>query len=129
MSEALLLEKAQSAAEKAYAPYSNYPVGACVMTESGELFTGCNVENGSYSATVCAERVAIFKAISHGARVVTALALFTENRALPCGTCLQVLSEFARDGEILIYAGSPTGSVSYRLSELLPHAFQFKPKP
>jgi cytidine deaminase len=97
-----LLEAALAARAKAHAPYSRFPVGAAVRGASGRIYSGCNVENASSGLTVCAERVAVWKAISEGEREVVALAVITESGAMPCGACRQVLSEFAQDLPILV---------------------------
>lgn len=92
-----LLKAACQVRENAYAPYSNYPVGAAILTEGDRIITGVNVENSSYSLTTCAERNAVFKAVSEGIRRVLAVAVCTENAGSPCGACRQVLTEFAAD--------------------------------
>lgn len=97
-----LIAAASDARGKAYAPYSRFSVGAAVRTASGRIFAGCNVENASAGLTVCAERVAIWKAVSEGERQFEALAVVTEQGAMPCGACRQVLSEFAEDIPILV---------------------------
>ncbi len=120
-----LLEMARKARENAYAPYSNFKVGAALLTESGEIFTGCNVENSSYGLSVCAERVALFKAVSEGYRKFKALAVVadTERPVPPCGACRQVLWEF---GDIDIIMSNLKGDVKVmKLSELLPEGFHF----
>jgi cytidine deaminase len=88
--------------ERAYAPYSGYRVGAALLSASGQVFTGCNVENAVYPLGLCAERVAVFKAISEGEHHFTAIAVATENGGTPCGACRQVLSEFSPDLRILL---------------------------
>jgi cytidine deaminase len=124
----LLLEKAATAAKLAYAPYSNFAVGAALLTASGKIFTGCNVENAAYSPTVCAERTAIVKAVSEGERDFTAMAIVgRHNPCYPCGVCRQVLTEFCgKDFQIIVYAdGAPK---TYTLGELAPHAFSIDSK-
>lgn len=101
-----LIEAAQQVREKAYVPYSHYPVGAAVLTPTGKLFTGCNVENASYGATICAERTAVVKAVSEGEQDFVAAAIITENGGSPCGICRQVMFEFAPDMTILLLDGS-----------------------
>ena len=114
-----LIFMAETAAENAYAPYSNFNVGACILCSSGEAFTGFNIENSSFGATVCAERVAIFKAISEGEMSFEAMAV----TAMPCGICLQTLSEFC-DKDFLIIAKNKNDEYEeYSLSELLTHPF------
>lgn len=91
-----LMDLADKAREHSYAPYSNYHVGACLIADNGKLYSGANIENGSYGASICAERVAIFKAIYDGAKVIKAIAIKADTpRAFPCGICRQVMSEFA----------------------------------
>lgn len=97
-----LAEAARSAREMAYAPYSLYTVGAALLTADGTVFTGCNVENAAYPATICAERVAITKAISEGHREFVALAVATRNGGTPCGICRQVMLEFAPEMAVII---------------------------
>ncbi len=117
-----LIEAAKEAAENAYCPYSGYSVGAAILDEHGRVWTGCNIENVSFGATVCAERVALFKMVSTGTRRPAALALWTKDRAVPCGICLQVLSEFANP-EMPVICGAPDGVANYLFRELLPLAF------
>ncbi len=93
----VLVGKALEAREKAHAPYSKYKVGAALLAQSGKIYTGCNVENASYGLTVCAERVAICKAVSEGEKDFLAIAVATSNGAPPCGACLQVMAEFVAD--------------------------------
>ncbi len=122
-----LINLAKKAREKAYAPYSHFKVGAALLTKDGQAFTGCNVENSSFGASMCAERVAIFKAISMGERTFTEIAIVTdaEDPAMPCGICRQVLSEFVQD--IKIYAANLKGKIKETtLKELLPYAFTKK---
>ena len=128
MDETMLIKKAYEASERAYAPYSEFCVGAALLTASGRVFTGCNVENASYGATNCAERTALFKAVSEGERAFSAIAVVGRKRGgeeqlcPPCGICRQVLSEFAGDDfRVLLYDGKNTKMLA--LSELLPHSF------
>ena len=120
-----LVEASRGAIEQAYAPYSNFKVGAAVMGASGRIYSGCNVENASYGLSVCAERVAIFKAVSEGETEIKAIAIAnsTGKPAFPCGACRQVMAEFAPDG-MEIYLVSDEGVEKYMLAELLPHAFK-----
>ncbi|MCM1054390.1 MAG: cytidine deaminase [Bacteroides sp.] len=123
----LLAEKAREAVERAYCPYSDYKVGAAVLTEGGNIYTGCNIENASYGASNCAERTAVFKAVSEGETRIKAAAVFTEegNEApFPCGICRQVLSEFCEpDTPIIIYDGADSVYCA-ELAELLPYSFR-----
>ncbi len=117
-----LVELAQAVRDQAYAPYSHYPVGAALLTEDGEIFTGCNIENAVYPATCCAERVAIFKAVSEGHRSFQAIAVATENGGSPCGVCRQVMREFAPNMTVLITDAA--GAVRQTsVAELLPDSF------
>ncbi|HVY91626.1 MAG TPA: cytidine deaminase [Bryobacteraceae bacterium] len=119
-----LLEAATRARENAHAPFSKFRVGAAVEDADGRIFTGCNVENATYGLTVCAERVAIFKAISEGARKFRRVAVVadTENLTPPCGACRQILWEFCGDVEIVL--GNLAGKTEVlRLGALFPRAF------
>jgi len=118
-----LLKIAQEAREHAYAPYSGFKVGAALMDRSGRVFSGCNVENASYGLTVCAERVAVFKAVSEGQSQFSRLLITGgEEIITPCGACRQVLAEFAPD--LVVICASDSGMmVQYDLKELLPQAF------
>lgn len=118
-----LIALAQKARRRAYAPYSNYPVGAALRTKTGRIFTGVNVENAAYPAGICAERVAVFKAISEGEQEFEAVAVVTNNGGSPCGPCRQVLSEFGLDTVVLIADGDGKLLKEMTVSELLPEAF------
>lgn len=112
---------------RAYVPYSNYRVGAALLTAGGEIVTGCNVENATFGATCCAERSAVFAAVAQGYRQFRAVAVATngEDPGTPCGICRQVLAEFGSDLDVMCF--TPEGAEAhYRLSELLPHAFKLK---
>ncbi len=104
-------------------PYSNYPVGAALRTKSGRLFTGVNVENAAYPTTICAERVAVFKAVSEGEREFEVIAVVTDNGGSPCGSCRQVLAEFGLDTIVLIADGKGKLIKQTMVKELLPEAF------
>ena len=123
VSDEELVRRATEAMEAAYAPYSKYRVGACLLIEDGRMFTGCNIENAAYGATMCAERTAVFKAVSEGARRFAAIAIVgSGSYAWPCGTCRQVLNEFAPDMRVIVgYAGH--GFEATELKALLPHGF------
>ena len=102
MSDNDLIQKAIEMRSQALAPYSNYKVGAAVLTESGKIFGGCNIENSSYSLTICAERVALFKAVSEGETKFKALSVSTNNAGMPCGACRQVIWDICGNISILI---------------------------
>ena len=102
MSDNELIQKAIEMRSQALAPYSNYKVGAAVLTESGRIFGGCNIENSSYSLTICAERVALFKAVSEGETKFKALSVSTNNAGMPCGACRQVIWDICGNISILI---------------------------
>jgi cytidine deaminase len=117
-----LFKTAIEAMRFSYSPYSHYKVGAALLTRQGKVYTGCNIENAGYTASVCAERTAIFKAISEGEYDFEAIAVATENGGAPCGVCRQVMREFAPNLTVII--GDSTGN--YRqlaLADLLPHSF------
>lgn len=123
ISDEQLIQMATEAMERAYAPYSGYKVGACLLSEDGRTFTGCNVENASFGATICAERTAVTKAVSEGARRFTAIAVVgSGSPAWPCGICRQVLNEFS-DHMRVIAGQAGKGYESALLTELLPHSF------
>jgi len=107
----------------AYAPYSNYPVGAALATASGKVYTGANVESAAYPTSMCAERVAIFKAVSEGEREFVALAVATSNGGTPCGACRQVMAEFGLDMTVLIADAEGNIRQEHTVAELLPGAF------
>jgi cytidine deaminase, homotetrameric len=109
---------------QAVAPFSGFPVGAAVRSESGKIYTGCNIESASYGLTVCAERVAIWKALSEGERHFTELAVVADTETLtpPCGTCRQIIWEFAR-GATIVFANLKGESETFQMAELLPRAF------
>ena len=122
MDEQQLIARAAEARQRAYAPYSGFPVGAALLGKSGRIYTGCNVENASYPLAICAERVALFKAVSEGEREFVAIAVVTASGASPCGACRQVLTEFEPDMQVLV--ATPERLVfSSTAAELLPGAF------
>ncbi|MBS1792270.1 MAG: cytidine deaminase [Acidobacteria bacterium] len=122
-----LLEAARAVRERAYAPYSNFRVGAALRTKSGKIYTGCNVESASYGLTVCAERVAIWKAVSEGEKAFEEIAVVADTQELtpPCGVCRQIVWEFCQDIPVIL--GNLRGDHEIvRMSELLPRAFDTK---
>ena len=117
-----LIDLARKARTRAYAPYSHYKVGAALLGKSGAVYTGCNVENASYSHTVCAERTAVLKAVSEGETEFEAIAVVTRNGGSPCGACRQVLSEFSP--ELIIYIADKDGAYrTMTMKKLLPDSF------
>lgn len=119
-----LIELANEARRRAYAPYSNYRVGAALRTKTGRVYTGVNIENAAYPAGICAERVAVFKAISEGELEFEVVAVVTDNGGSPCGSCRQVLAEFGLETIVLISDGSAKSLKVMTVGELLPEAFQ-----
>ena len=118
-----LIKRAIKASENAYAPYSEYKVGAALLTKNGKIYEGANIENASYSPTVCAERVAIFKAVFDNEREFEALAVYGQNMAYPCGVCRQVLSEFCWPDLKIYIVKDEENSEEITLGELLPKSF------
>ncbi len=120
-----MLDLAYEAMKKAYAPYSRFQVGACLKGKSGTYYLGCNVESASYTPTNCAERTAVFKAVSEGEREFEAIAIVCSGKspAAPCGVCRQVLREFCSNDFPVIFADSNRNVVESTLGELLPHSF------
>ena len=118
-----LIQAALHVRRWAYAPYSHYPVGAAILTASGKLYDGVNVENAAYPSGICAERVAVFKAVSEGEREVVAVVVVTENGGTPCGGCRQVLSEFGPRAEVLIADTTGRVVLETTVDQLLPGAF------
>lgn len=119
-----LIKKAKEAMAAAYAPYSNFKVGAAVLTKGGKIYAGCNIENCSYGLTICAERAAIFNAVSAGEKDFDAIAIVTDSAELtpPCGACRQVIWEFSKDVTILL-ANLQGEQKTTKISELLPTPF------
>lgn len=118
-----LIAAAKAAQKSAYVPYSNYAVGAALFADDGKIYTGCNIENASFTPTVCAERVAVFKAISEGAKQVEIIAVVAgEDMGYPCGVCRQVLREFGKDATVVVAKDEENYHV-HTLDELLPHSF------
>ena len=117
-----LIALGTKARAKAYAPYSRFPVGAALRTASGCVYTGCNVENASYGLSICAERVAVFKAVCEGEHDFEMLAVVSDSMASPCGACRQVLAEFGLDTRVVI-ADLEAGRQVLTVGDLLPAAF------
>ena len=121
-----LIKAAKQAQALSYSPYSGFKVGAALLCKSGKVYTGCNIENASFSATVCAERTALFKAVSEGEREFSAIAIVgNTDLCFPCGVCRQVMSEFCGKN-FKIYLEENGKPVTYALGELLPGRFDFK---
>lgn len=123
MNKKEIIKLALDSKEKAYVPYSNFHVGAAVLMDDGKIYTGCNIEIASYSPTICAERTAIFKGISEGARRIKTIAIVGDaNLTFPCGVCRQVIREFGQDSTIII-ANSQDDYKVYKLEDILPYSF------
>ena len=120
-----LISRAQQAAQSAYCPYSNFPVGACIHSSTGKLYSGCNIENASFSLCICAESSAIAQMVGNGERLISAIAIFTPTQipTAPCGACRQRIFEFSLDST-RIYLCTPGNEPTKKtITELLPHAF------
>lgn len=133
MTDKKLCELAIDATSNSYSPYSSFKVGAALLCSDGNVFTGCNIENVSYTPTVCAERVAVFKAISEGKRDFESIAIaggkedvVGKEICTPCGVCLQVLSEFCNPDKFYILLAKDGGFEKYTLRELLPKSFKME---
>jgi cytidine deaminase len=118
-----LIDLANTARQRAYVPYSNYPVGSSLRTKTGRIYTGVNVENAAYPQTMCAERVAIFKAVSEGEKDFEVITVVTDNGGSPCGGCRQVMAEFGLDTIVLMADGNGKLIKETTVRELLPEAF------
>ena len=127
MTDEKLVVLAKEAMKNAYAPYSHFQVGAALLAKDGRVFTGCNVENASYGATNCAERTAVFKAVSEGCREFDAIAIVASSGDFisPCGICRQVLAEFMPEGKVILDSHE-NGMVTYLVRELIPLGFTAK---
>jgi len=125
LSDQDLVAAARNARQRAYAPYSKFPVGAALRTQSGRVFTGCNVENAAYPLTTCAERTAVSKAVSEGEREFEAIAVVTATGASPCGACRQILREFGGpDGTLRVIVSDIAGNMRvFTIAQLLPEGF------
>lgn len=123
MDKKLLIKKALEAKEKAYVPYSGFHVGSALITDTGKIYTGCNIESASYTPTICAERTAISKAVSEGELNIVAIAVTGDSEwTYPCGVCRQVMREFGKD-MLVIVVKSEDEYKEYSLNELLPYSF------
>lgn len=120
----ILINKAKDVSQNAYAPYSNFFVGACVLAGSGKTYVGCNVENASYGLAICAERNALANAIANGEKSISAIAIYSPNmeKCLPCGACRQVIFEFGKEIEIITQIKNEYKV--HKISELLPEGFE-----
>ena len=118
----LLLEKASQARDAAYAPYSGFKVGAALLTPEGDVYTGCNIENASYGLSICAERTALFHAVSQGAREFSAVAIAATPGVTPCGACRQVLAEFSPDADVVTLTKEGSMDIK-KVRQLLPAFF------
>ncbi|MDQ7027452.1 MAG: cytidine deaminase [Anaerolineae bacterium] len=119
----ILIGKAIAASRAAYAPYSDFPVGAILVDKEGNLYSGCNVENASYPASICAERTALVKAVSDGVRDFEAIIIATQNGGSPCGICRQMLNEFSPTMRVVCVSFEGDITIDAPLSDLLPHGF------
>jgi cytidine deaminase len=118
-----LIQAARNVQGDAYAPYSKYNVGAALLTKSGKVYLGVNIENAAYPTTICAERVAVFKAVSEGEREFSAIAVVTRDGGTPCGSCRQVLAEFSLDAQVLVANEAGEVTMEGSVLDLLPGAF------
>ncbi len=125
MDKEKLVELAYKASKYSYSPYSHFKVGAALVTEDGSVFTGCNVENASYGATICAERTCALKAVSEGHKKIKMMVIVSDSNKFtyPCGICRQFLSEFMDNDGIIVVHDKDKGTKEYTLGELLPEAF------
>lgn len=123
-----LIQVAKTAMKNSYSPYSHFQVGAAVLCADGSVYTGCNIENASYGATMCAERVALYAAISEGNKNIKKIAIVSSSNqfTFPCGICRQVMAEFMQEDGMIILS-EENKIKEYRLGELLPDSFQFHP--
>ena len=120
-----MLDLAYDAMSRAYTPYSHFQVGACLKGANGKYYLGCNIENASYTPTNCAERTAVFKAVSEGEREFESIVIVCSGKsaAAPCGVCRQVLREFCKDDMPVVFADKDRNVIESTLGELLPHSF------
>ena len=128
MNNMQLISAAYEALKRSYSPYSKFRVGAALLTKSGKVYTGCNIENASYGATICAERTAIFKAVSEGFVDLDKIAIVSDtlDKTYPCGICLQVMNEFMKDGSVVL-VDKFNNIEEYKVKDLLPNGFSEVP--
>jgi cytidine deaminase len=119
----MLIGKAIAASRQAYVPYSNFRVGAILVDTEGQIYSGCNVENASFPASICAERTALVKAISEGVRNFETIVIATKNGGSPCGICRQMLNEFSPEMRVVCVTFDGSVTIDASLNELLPHGF------
>lgn len=121
-----LMDKAKEASKMSYSPFSRFAVGAALIAKSGKIYSGCNIENSSFGMTNCAERTAIFKAVSEGEREILAIAIYSPNsdNCYPCGACRQVMFEFQGDDEVIVITEDCGRLDARKLSEFLPFGFR-----
>lgn len=121
-----LLDKAKEVSKNAYAPYSKFYVGACVLTKNGNTYVGCNVENASYGLAICAERIAVTNAVANADSEIVAVAIYSPNveNCLPCGACRQVIFEFQKNSEIDVITQDGEGYKIHKINQLLPEGFK-----
>jgi len=122
----LIIESAIKASNNSYSPYSNFKVGAAILTDNNKIFTGTNIENASLGLTVCAERIALFKAVSEGYKNFQVIAIATNDGSYPCGACRQVLNEFSSDLTVIVADFKKKQIVETKLKDLLPYSFDLK---
>ena len=123
INDSQLVEAAIKASEQAYMPYSNYRVGAALLTADGQVYGGCNIESVSFTPTVCAERTALFKAVSEGHRAFAAIAVVTRDAGSPCGVCRQMMYEFSPEMRVILADLEGRVQLTTTLDALLPHGF------
>ena len=124
--EIMLIQEAETARKNSYSPYSNFAVGAALLCKNGKIYNGCNIENGAYPSSICAERVAIFKAVSEGQYDFEGIAIVGDKEAPPCGACRQVMSEFVKADFKVIIATSSKDYKTYNFADILPLSFKLE---
>ncbi|GKT13986.1 Cytidine deaminase, homotetrameric like protein [Aduncisulcus paluster] len=121
-----LLTRAVTASKMAYCPYSHFSVGACVETETGDLYDGCNIENASFGLSICAERTAVFSAVAHGMKKIKTIAIVADTKGpvSPCGACRQVIAEFSDDSTVVILGNMEGTTAIMSIKDILPYGFE-----